>query len=151
MTSFRPSITPVLTVRGAAAAVEFYARAFGAVELYRTTDDAGHTVAELAIGQARVRVADEVPGGDDQSPESLAGTTVRLNLLVSDPDALAERAVDAGATQLAPVADQPYGLRQGRLVDPFGHVWLIGRPLAGPAGRWARGAAAPETPPSGGD
>jgi PhnB protein len=66
------------------------------------------------------------------------GTSVRLNLLVADPDAFAGRAIANGATEIAPIADQPYGLRQGRLADPFGHHWLIGRPLAGESGDWAR-------------
>jgi PhnB protein len=63
---------------------------------------------------------------------------VRINLLVPDPDAVAKRAIAAGATEIAKVADQSFGLRQGRLVDPFGHHWLIGRPLVGGAGDWAR-------------
>jgi uncharacterized glyoxalase superfamily protein PhnB len=71
-------------------------------------------------------------------PQTLNGTSVRLNLLVADPDAFAERAIANGATEIATIADQSYGLRQGRLADPFGHHWLIGRPLAGESGDWAR-------------
>jgi PhnB protein len=138
MSEFRNSITPVLTVRGAGEAVAFYVRAFGAEEVHRNTYPDGRLVAELAIGDARFRVADEAPEAANLSPDTLAGTSVRLNLLVADPDALAERAVAAGATQVAPVADQAYGLRQGRLADPYGHHWLIGTPLAGEAGDWAR-------------
>jgi uncharacterized glyoxalase superfamily protein PhnB len=63
---------------------------------------------------------------------------VRINLLVADPDRLAERAMANGAIEIAPIADQSYGLRQGRLADPFGHHWLIGRPLEGESGDWAR-------------
>jgi PhnB protein len=144
MTSFRSSITPVLTVRGAAAAVTFYERAFGAVEIYRTTYPDGRLVAELAIGEVRVRVADEAPEADNLSPETLGGTSVRINLLVADPDALMTAAVDAGATLVAPIVEQAYGLRQGRLADPYGHHWLIGTPLPGPAGDWAR-RQVPET------
>jgi PhnB protein len=93
-------------------------------------------VAELALaGGVRFRVADE---GADPSPTALGATTVRLNLLVADPDALVARALAAGAVEVAPVADHDFGLRQGRIADPFGHHWLIGRPLAGPAGDWAR-------------
>jgi PhnB protein len=136
--TFRASITPVLTVRGAAAAVAFYRRAFGAEEVYRNTYPDGRIVAELAVEGARFRVADEAPEVANLGPQSLEGTTVRLNLLVADPDELAARAVAAGATEVAPVADEPYGLRQGRLADPFGHHWLIGRPLPGKAGDWAR-------------
>jgi PhnB protein len=138
MSEFRNSLTPVLTVRGAADAVAFYARAFGADEIHRNTYPDGRIVAELAIGDARFRVADEAPEAANLSPHALAGTSVRLNLLVGDPDALAQRAIAAGATQVAPVADQAYGLRQGRLADPYGHHWLIGTPLAGEAGDWAR-------------
>lgn len=131
-------ITPVLTVREAARAAVFYERALGAAEIFRNTYPDGRVVVELALGNARFRVADEAPEAGNLSPEALSGTTVRLNLLVADPDALAERAVASGAKQIAPVADQPYGLRQGRFVDPFGHHWLIGRPLAGTEGDWAR-------------
>jgi PhnB protein len=135
---FRSTITPVLTVRQAARAVAFYEQAFGAEEIYRNTYPDGSIVAELAVGQARFRVADEAPEVSNLSPQTLNGTTVRINLLVVDPDALAARAIANGAVQVAPVADQSYGLRQGRLTDPFGHHWLIGRPLAGTAGDWAR-------------
>jgi uncharacterized glyoxalase superfamily protein PhnB len=68
------------------------------------------------------------------------GTAVRINLFASDPAAVAARAIAAGATEIAVVSDQPFGLRQGRLEDPFGHHWLIGRPLAGAGGDWARPA-----------
>jgi PhnB protein len=135
---FRSTITPVLTVRDAARAVAFYERAFGAEEIYRNTYPDGRIVAEMAVGDARFRVADEVPEASNFSPQTLEGTTVRLNLLVADPDGLAARAIANGARQVAPIADQSYGLRQGRLADPFGHHWLIGRPLAGSAGDWAR-------------
>jgi PhnB protein len=136
--AFRNSITPVLTVRGAVDAVTFYERAFGAVEIHRNTYPDGRIVAELAVGDARFRVADEAPEASNLSPQALRGTSVRINLLVADPDALAGRAVANGAIEVAPVADQSYGLRQGRLADPFGHHWLIGRPLPGEAGDWAR-------------
>jgi PhnB protein len=138
MEAFGTSITPVLTVRRAARAVAFYRRAFGAEEVYRNTYPDGRIVAELAVEGARFRVADEAPEAANLSPEALGGTTVRINLLVADPDRLAARAVEHGAVEVAPVADQPYGLRQGRLADPFGHHWLIGRPLPGEAGDWAR-------------
>ena len=132
------SITPVLTVRDAAAAVDYYAKAFGAVEVHRSTDPDGRVVVELRIGAARIRIADEAPEVANLGPDTLGGTSVRLNLLVADPDAVARRAVAAGATELAPVTDQPFGLRQGRLRDPYGHHWLIGRPLTDPSGDWAR-------------
>jgi uncharacterized glyoxalase superfamily protein PhnB len=84
------------------------------------------------------RVADEAPEASNLSPQALDGTTVRINLLVADPDRFAERAMANDAIEIAPVADQSYGLRQGRLADPFGHHWLIGRPMAGESGDWAR-------------
>ena len=141
MEAFHNAVTPVLTVRGAAKAVAFYGRAFGAEEIYRNTYPDGRIVAELAVGEARFRVADEAPEGGNLSPEALGGTSVRLNLLVADPDGLAARAIANGAIEVAPIADQSYGLRQGRLADPFGHHWLVGRPVAGQAGDWARTAA----------
>jgi Uncharacterized protein conserved in bacteria len=75
-------------------------------------------------------VVDENPDAFNQSPEALGGTTVRINLIVDDPDSCAARAIAAGAVELFPVSDQPYGLRQGRVADPYGHHWLIGAPLA---------------------
>ena len=138
MEEFRSTITPVLTVRQAAQAVAFYERAFGAEQIYRNTYPDGRIVAEMAVGDARFRVADEAPEAANLSPQTLNGTTVRINLLVADPDGFAARAVANGASQVAAIADQSYGLRQGRLADPFGHHWLIGRPLPGAVGDWAR-------------
>ena len=138
MGQFETSIIPVLTVRGAAKAVEFYRRAFGAEEIFRNTYPDSRIVAEMAVGRARFRVADEAPEAANLSPQTLGGTTERINLLVADPDAVAWQAVVNGAIEVAPVADQAYGLRQGRICDPFGHHWLIGRPLEGEAGRWAQ-------------
>jgi PhnB protein len=137
----RNAITPVLTVRHATQAVAFYERALGATEIHRNTYPDGRIVAEMAVGDARFRIADEAPEAANLSPESLGGTSVRINLFVQDPDALAERAVSHGAVLIAPVADQDYGLRQGRLADPFGHHWLIGRPLDDSSGDWARGVS----------
>jgi len=122
------SIKPVLTCRDAEGAVDFYKRALGATELSRVENPSG-IVAEMAIDGAEFMVVDEVPEAFNLSPQTLGGTTVRINLLVADPDAVAEQAVAEGATEVFPIADQPYGLRQGRFADPFGHHWLIGRPL----------------------
>jgi PhnB protein len=138
MEMFHTTITPVLTVRHAVRAVAFYQEAFSALEIYRNTYPDGRIVAEMAVDGARFRVADEAPEASSLSPQALDGTTVRLNLLVADPDGFFERAIAIGASEVAPVADQSYGLRQGRLADPFGHHWLIGRPLAGETGDWAR-------------
>jgi len=122
------SIKPVLTCRNAERAVGFYKRALGATELSRVENPNG-IVVEMAIDGAEFMVVDEVPEAFNLSPQTLGGTTVRIHLLVGDPDALAEQAVAEGATEVFPIADQPYGLRQGRFADPFGHHWLIGRPL----------------------
>ena len=92
----------------------------------------------MAIGDAHFRVADEAAEARNLSPQAVNGTSVRLNLLVRDPDGLTERALSNGATEIAPIANRSYGLRQGRIADPYGHHWLIGTPLAGEAGEWAR-------------
>jgi PhnB protein len=121
---------PFLAVRDVTAAVGFYERAFGAVEEgERLVAPSGAEVAVLVIAGCHVGVATEAPELGTPSPESVGATTVRVSLHVEDPDAVAAQAVAAGATEMFPVADQPYGMRQGRIVDPFGHHWLIGRPL----------------------
>jgi PhnB protein len=124
-----PSLTPMLTVGNAIAAIDFYRDAFGAVERARFTAPTGQVVAELTIDGLRFFVVDENPDAFNVSPTSLGGTTVRINLVVDDPDAVAARAVRAGAREIFPVADQPYGFRQGRVAAPDGHHWLIGTPL----------------------
>jgi PhnB protein len=123
------SLTPMLTVKDAVAAIEFYRDAFDAVEQARFTAPTRHVVAEMAIDGLRFFVVDENPEAFNLSPKSLEGTTVRINLIVNDPDATAAQAIRAGASEVFPVADQPYGLRQGRVADPDGHHWLIGKPL----------------------
>jgi PhnB protein len=123
------SLTPMLTVKDAAAAIDFYRDAFDAVEQARFTAPTGHVVAEMSIDGLRFFAVDENPQAFNLSPESLSGTTVRINLIVEDPDATAAQAIAAGATEIFPVVDQPYGLRQGRVADPYGHHWLIGKPL----------------------
>jgi PhnB protein len=121
---------PFLAVRDVAAAISFYGQAFGATEVgERLVAPDGRIVAEIEIDGERIGLASEAPELGTPSPETAGATTVRLSLSVDDPDAVAGRAVGAGATLMFPVADQPYGLRQGRVVDPFGHHWLIGRPL----------------------
>jgi PhnB protein len=124
------SLTPMLTVKNAVAAVDFYRSAFNAVEQARFTAPAGQVVAEMAIDGLQFFVVDENPQAFNLSPKSLNGTTVRINLVVDDPDATAASAIAAGASEIFPVADQPYGFRQGRVADPDGHHWLIGKPLA---------------------
>jgi PhnB protein len=123
-------VAPELAVRGGRAAVEFYKAAFGAVERYRVggTDDHEALVAELAVGDASFWVADESPGNGQFAPPSLGGGTVRLLLIVPDPAAALARALHAGARELRSVAEE-HGWLLGRIEDPFGHHWEIGRPL----------------------
>ena len=124
------SLAPMLSVRNGAKAVEFYKAAFGATELFRVEDPSGAVVAQLSVGQSNFWVADESPEHKNFSPETLGGCSVRLILVVDGPDAVFAQAVTAGAIVVWPVADQPYGWRVGRIVDPFGHHWEIGKPLA---------------------
>lgn len=120
----------MLSVRQGAKAVEFYKRAFSARELFKIEDPEGAVVAQLAVGGSEFWVADESPENLNFSPQSLGGSTTRMVLVVDDPDAVFEQAVAAGAKVIWPVADQDYGWRVGRVVDPFGHHWEIGKPLA---------------------
>ena len=124
-------IVPTLSVRNASSAIDYYKRAFGATELMRNTSPDGDVVSELSIGGAHFYVADESPENGNISPESMAGTAIRMGLHVSDPDAVAELAIKAGAKEIYPVADQDYGFRLGRLKDPYGHDWEIFKPLDG--------------------
>jgi len=122
------SIAPMLSVRRGAKAIEFYKAAFGAGELYRIDSDDGAVVARLSVDGAEFWVADESPEHKNFSPESLGGGSVRMVMIVANPDAAFERAVAAGATVVWPVSDQ-HGWRLGRIVDPFGHHWEIGKPI----------------------
>ena len=126
---FKAVIKPTLSVRNGAGAIEFYKKAFNATVLMQVTSPDGDVVAELSIGGAAFYVADESPEHGNFSPESLGGSSIRLGLLVDDPDAVAKQAIIAGATEIYPVADQRYGYRLGRIADPFGHHWEIYRPL----------------------
>ena len=126
----KTSIAPLLSVRRGAKAVEFYKSALGAQEIFRIEDEKGEVVARLSVDGADFWVADESPKHSNFSPESLNGSSVRMVLIVADPDALFNRAVSAGATVVWPVSDQSYGWRVGRIADPFGHHWEIGKPLA---------------------
>ena len=119
----------MLSVRNGSKAVEFYKTAFGATELFLIENN-GAVVAQLAVEGSDFWVADESPEHLNFSPESLGGSTVRIVMVVGDPDSVFERAVHAGAGAVSPVQDQPYGWRVGRVVDPFGHHWEIGKPLA---------------------
>lgn len=121
------SVTPYLIVKGAADAIEFYKKAFGAEELMRL-DAPGGTIghAEIRVGDSPIMLADENPEWDARGPESFGGTPVSLMVYVEDVDRQYETAVAAGAKPLRPVEDQFYGDRMGTLMDPFGHVWSIG-------------------------
>ena len=122
------SIAPWLSVRNGARAVEFYKSAFGAVEVFRI-EDGGSVVSRLSVNGAEFWLSDESPAHGNYSPESLGGATTRMILTVADPDAAYARAVAAGARAVTPVSEM-HGWRVGRIADPFGHHWEIGRPLA---------------------
>jgi len=123
------SVTPYFSVKGAAAALAFYERAFGAKVMFRLDMPDGRVGhAELQIGDSRLMLADEMPEMPDavaRSPQSLGGTTFGINLYVPDADAVFEQAVRAGATVKRPVVNQFYGDRSGTVADPFGHVWTL--------------------------
>lgn len=123
------TIAPMLSVRRGASAVDFYKAAFGAEVLFRLDGDDGGVVAQLAVGDSDFWVADESPEHQNFSPETLGGASTRMVMVVEDPDAMFNKAVAAGGSSVSPVADQPYGWRVGRIVDPFGHHWEIGKPL----------------------
>ena len=122
-------LTPFLTVKDARAIVEFYKKAFGATELSRQSAPTGQFIIEMSIAGERFYAVDENPSAFNVSPTTLGGTSVRISLIVADPDAVANQAVAAGGKVVFPVADQPYGMRQGRIADPEGHHWLIGKLL----------------------
>src|SRR5262245_4966873 len=118
--------TPYLIVSGAARAIEFYKKAFGAREKVRMPgpgDKLGH--AEIQIGNSHIMLADEFPEMGAKSPTSLGGTPVGLCLYVEDCDGVFKQAIAAGAKEERPVKDQFYGDRSGTVIDPFGHKWTI--------------------------
>jgi PhnB protein len=120
------STTPYLCVKGAADAIEFYKKAFGAKEVLRMADPSGKVGhAEIQIGDSRVMLADEYPEMGFLSPKSIGGTPVMMHLYVEDVDATVPRAVAAGAKVTREVADQFYGDRGGKIEDPFGHSWYV--------------------------
>jgi PhnB protein len=122
------TIAPWLSVRDGARAVEFYKSAFGAKELFLMENGDG-VVAHLSVDGAEFWMSDESPAHGNFSPQTLNGGTVRLILTVSNPDAMFARALAAGASQVSEITEE-HGWRLGRVVDPFGHHWEIGRPLA---------------------
>ena len=121
------NVTPYLIVRNGAAAIEFYKKAFNAVELMRFPGPGGKIMhAEVKIGDSPVMLADEMPEDGHVGPQTLGGAAVSMMLYVEDVDKQFAQAVAAGATVKRPVADQFYGDRNGILTDPFGHVWTLG-------------------------
>ena len=122
------TIAPFLSVRNSAKAVEFYKSAFGAIELLRVEDPNGSVLANLSVDGAGFWVSGESPEHQNFSPETLNGGTVRMILTTEDPDAAFHRAVDAGATVIFPIKTE-HAWRIGRVLDPFGHHWEIGKPL----------------------
>jgi PhnB protein len=123
------TIAPWLSVRNGARAVEYYKAALGAVEVFRLDSPDGGVVARLSVHGAEFWLGDESPEHGNLSPESLGGGTVRMVLTVPDPDAVFAQAVAAGGFEVHPVVEE-HGWRVGRVRDPFGHHWEIGRPLA---------------------
>jgi PhnB protein len=123
-TSIACSIGPWLSVRNGARAIEFYKAAFGAVEVHHVENPAGEVVSRLKVEQAEFWLSDD----DKCSPQTLGECSARMILTVPDPDAMFARALVAGAKQVFEVSEG-HGWRVGRLVDPFGHHWEIGRPL----------------------
>ena len=121
-------ITPMLSVRRGAKAVDFYKAAFAAEEEFRLDDPGGAVVARLSVDGAEFWVADESPENKNFSPETIGGGSVRMVLTVDDPKAVFDKAMAAGATEVWPVSEQ-YGWLLGRIVDPYGHHWEIGKPL----------------------
>src|SRR5687767_13533238 len=120
------TVTPYLIIHGAAEALEFYKRAFGASETMRMPRPDGKLMhAEMQIGDSRIMLADEMPEMGFRSPAALGGAGLSIVLYVNDVDAVATKAIAAGAKVMRPVQNQFYGDRSGTLADPFGHVWTI--------------------------
>jgi PhnB protein len=136
----QPSVQAQLSVRNGRAAVEFYQAAFGAVELYRFggTDDREEVVAQLAVGDSVFWVEDESPPHGTFSPRSVGGVTTRMLLVVDDPEAVVARALLAGGMEVSPVEEE-HGWQLGRIDDPYGHRWEIGKPI----GDWPPAGAHP--------
>ncbi|MCB1870200.1 MAG: VOC family protein [Gammaproteobacteria bacterium] len=120
------SVTPYLSIKGANEAIEFYKRAFDAVEQFRMPTPGGEIGhAELQIGDSRIMMSDPCGESPIPSPDTLGGSSIGLHLYVEDVDKIFAQAVNAGATELKPVENQFYGDRMGTLKDPFGHIWFL--------------------------
>jgi PhnB protein len=120
------SVTPYLSIKGAAAAIDYYKEVFGATELFRMggpDGKVGH--AEIKIGNSPIMLADEYPDMEFVSPQTLGGTPVGLMIYVDDVDTMFKQAISRGAKEVKPLQNQFYGDRSGTLKDPFGHVWTV--------------------------
>jgi PhnB protein len=128
-----PALSPHLTVDNAAAAIDFYVNAFDAVEVVRVPRPDGKLVhASVRINGFLVMLNDDFPemsGGKSMTPKALGGTPVTVHLTVTDVDAMFQRALDAGATEIVPLEEQFWGDRYGMVADPFGHHWSLGQPV----------------------
>ncbi|MEO8432105.1 MAG: VOC family protein [Acidobacteriota bacterium] len=121
------AVTPYLIIDGAAAAIDFYKKVFGAVEVMRLPGPDGRLGhAEITIGDSHVMMADENPDMNVRAPKSVGGSPISLLLYVDNVDQTVERAVAAGAKLVRPVEDKFYGDRMGGIEDPFGHQWYVG-------------------------
>lgn len=119
------SVTPYLCVKGAVEALEYYKKAFGAIELFRMEHDGKIGHAEIKIGDSPIMLADEFPEMGFVSPATLGGSPVGIMIYVDDVDTIYKQALDAGGVEKKPVQDQFYGDRSGTLTDPYGHVWTV--------------------------
>src|SRR5678816_3480580 len=126
MQNHTTTFAPMLYLDNVAAGIDYYTKAFGALELRRFSNPDGTVhVAEMSIGSALFRLHEEVLKDTEFSPRTLKGTTVIIGLLVEDPDIVVAKAVAAGGIEIHPVQDYEYGYRQGTIADPFGHHWEI--------------------------
>jgi PhnB protein len=119
------AITPYLIIDGAAQAIDFYKKAFGASEVMRMPEGKRIAHAELKIGDSHIMLADDNPGMGYRNPKAVGGTPVSIMLYVEDVDATVSKAVSNGAKVAVPIKDQFYGDRSGTIHDPFGHVWTV--------------------------
>ena len=120
------SVTPYLIIKGAAEAIEYYKKSFGATELFRMpTPDGKIGHAELKIGDSPIMLSDEHPDLGHVGPQTLGGTPVGIMIYVDDVDTIYKRAISGGGQEVKPLQDQFYGDRSGTLKDPFGHMWTV--------------------------
>jgi PhnB protein len=119
------SVTPYLSIKGAVKALEYYKKAFGAIELFRMEHEGRIGHAEIKIGDSPIMLADEYPEMGSVSPQTLGGSPVGIMIYVENVDTIFKQAIDAGGVEKRALQDQFYGDRSGTLTDPFGHVWTV--------------------------